>query len=196
MLRKISFSNTQGITLKTSYCLCFLFILLLSLSCASTEKNAKDQTPPKKETPEFVSKPSPAGREEDTKPRANTQPTSNPVTTHTEEVDTGKISKSCEPYDEEGEKSKCKGSMESLRGETFLEFDLKKSKKAHIAIEITVKEGELKVDIPSFKNGLAKKGKSFIYLGEVATSPDPLKISLNSEDRKVSGIEYNITIYH
>jgi type IV secretory pathway VirB10-like protein len=187
---------------KIVWALFAIFLLSLLQNCSSTDEKADVASLPKKEAPPKAVKPaetpqtpsSPSASEEDTKFVATPQPTT--TSSRSNEPDIENLEKNCKPYNEEEKKSKCTGSLGSLKGETFLEFDLRKSQKAHISIELSVKEGELKIDVPSSKSGIAKSGKSFLYLGEVPTNPEMLKISLNSENQKVKGIQYSITIYH
>ncbi|MCX7999280.1 MAG: hypothetical protein N3A69_10085 [Leptospiraceae bacterium] len=109
----------------------------------------------------------------------------------------GSLGFQCEDYNEDTKSVVCKGNASTFKGESLLEFDARKFKKLFFGFDLTLRSGELEVQIPGQQPTKVTPSKPFVYLGEVQSTNDKVQVKVKANPNEAQGIDYIVRLlYH
>ncbi len=108
----------------------------------------------------------------------------------------GSFSLKCEDFNEDTKSVVCRGNSSSLKGDSILEFDARKFKKLFMGFDLTIRSGEIEVQIPGSSPIKATPTKPFVYLGEVQSNNDKVQVRIKAEPQEAKEIDYIVRLFY
>lgn len=108
----------------------------------------------------------------------------------------GSFSLNCEDYNEDTKSIVCRGKSASLKGDTVLEFDARQFKKLFMGFDLTLRSGEIEVQIPGKDPVKATPSKPFIYLGEVQSNNNKVQVRVKADPQEAKEIDYIVRLFY